>query len=69
MTETMAQEWLTPAQAGRMIGVTAQRVRQMADAGQLTCKRTPLGRLLDADSVERLRDKRRRKDDEGRSSP
>ncbi len=69
MTETMAQEWLTPAQAGRMIGVTAQRVRQMADAGQLTCKRTPLGRLLDPDSVEQILVKRRRKGAEGRSSP
>ena len=50
-TESATREWLTPAQAARLLGVTPQRVRQLADAGSLTCTRTPLGRLLDPDSV------------------
>jgi hypothetical protein len=58
---TSARDWLTPAQASQLLGVTPQRVRQMADAGQITCERTPLGRLLDPESVERVRDERRRR--------
>jgi excisionase family DNA binding protein len=53
-------ERLTPAQAARLLGVTPDTVRKMADAGQLRHERTPLGRLLDLHDVERLVDERRR---------
>jgi len=48
------EEWLTPAQAARVLGVTPAMVRHMANHGQVECQRTPLGRLLGAESVERL---------------
>jgi excisionase family DNA binding protein len=55
MTDT---EWMTPAQAARVLGVSAERVRQLADAGYLAHQRTILGRIIDAESVERLRAER-----------
>jgi len=52
--------WLTPAQAGRLLGCTGANVRYLAKAGRLRCRFTPLGRLIDARSLERLREKRAR---------
>ena len=51
-------EKLTPAQAARQLGISAIRVRQLADEGQLRCQRTPLGRLFDVADVERLAEQR-----------
>ena len=51
-------DWLTPAQAGRRLGLTAGYMRQLADSGRVRAQRTPLGRLLDAADVERLRRER-----------
>jgi DNA-binding transcriptional MerR regulator len=53
-----AEKRLTPAQAALRLGVTPAMIRHWADRGRLTCERTPLGRLVDADSVERLRAER-----------
>lgn len=44
----------SPAQAARVLDVTPQRVRQLADAGVLSCTRTSLGRLIDPGSVQAL---------------
>jgi len=49
-----APEWLTPAQAARHLGVTPAMVRYWAKHGRVDCQMTPLGRLIGAESVERL---------------
>jgi excisionase family DNA binding protein len=45
---------LSPAQAARRLGLSGQRVRQLADRGTLPSIRTALGRLLDATAVDEL---------------
>ena len=50
-----AGDWLTPAQAARVLGVTPAMVRYWANHGQVECQRTPLGRLISTESAERLR--------------
>ena len=47
-------DWLTPAVAARRLGLTTARVKQLEHEGRLSAIRTPLGRLLDPVSVERL---------------
>lgn len=54
MTTRIEGEWLSPAQAARILGVSSLWVRRLADSGKLTGVRTPLGRLVSAGSVERL---------------
>lgn len=44
---------LSPSQAARMLGVSAVRVRQLCDSGELDHRSTPLGRLIDSRSVTR----------------
>ena len=61
MPETAIGEWLTPAQAGARVGLTAQRIVQLARAGEVEHVLTPLGRLLDPADVERLAEERRRR--------
>jgi predicted site-specific integrase-resolvase len=58
VTETATEDWLSPAQAGQRLGVSAERVRQLERAGLLTCRRTALGRLIDPAGVERLANER-----------
>jgi len=48
------RDWLTPATVARMLGVTPCRVRQLVEQGKLACEWTPLGRLIDPQSVEKL---------------
>jgi hypothetical protein len=52
---------LSPSQTGRRLGLSAARVRQLADAGRLEFVLTPLGRLFDERSVEALRVERETK--------
>jgi predicted site-specific integrase-resolvase len=53
---------LGPSQAGLILGVTGARVVQLAEEGRLPCLVTPLGRIFDAEDVERLaRERRSRK--------
>lgn len=55
----MAEEkWLSPAEAGRILGVSAARIRQFIDQGRLVAERTVLGRLVDPVSVEKMRTER-----------
>jgi predicted site-specific integrase-resolvase len=49
---------LIPSEAARTLGITPARVRQMLTTGQLRYVATPLGRVVDADDVERLRQER-----------
>jgi len=53
---TTAREipWLSPAQAGRALGITPQRIRQLVREERLRAHRTPLGHLSDAADVDRL---------------
>ncbi len=49
----MTSEWLTPAEAGALLGVGPDRVAQLARAGALVSMRTPGGHLrIRRDSVE-----------------
>lgn len=42
----MTDQYLTPAETARLLGISARRVSQLADSGRLPCIRTPLGRLF-----------------------
>lgn len=46
--------WLSLAQAARQLGVTRQAVDMFCWKGKLDYVTTPLGRLIDPASVERL---------------
>ncbi len=48
----MTSEALTTSEAARLLGLSAERVRQLADSGILPCKRTALGRLFDPKAVD-----------------
>lgn len=54
MAETVPVKgrYLAPSAAGRVLGVSAGRVRQMVAEGKLPAGVTPLGRLLPAGAVE-----------------
>ena len=51
-------DYVSLAHAGWLLGVSAARVRQLADAGRLDMVRTPLGRLVTRESVEGLKAQR-----------
>lgn len=59
----MPNESLTVSQAARLLGLSSERVRQLATSGRLASTRTPLGRLFDRDGVERLIAERANKTD------
>jgi len=46
-----APEWLTTSDVARLLGVSSDRVRQLARTGQLPYSQTPYGRLFDAAAV------------------
>jgi excisionase family DNA binding protein len=52
-------EHLTVSQAARILGLSAERVRQLASTGRLASIVTPLGRLFAVADVERLVERRR----------
>lgn len=52
---------LSPAQAARILEVTPLRVRQLMAEGKLNYVRTPIGRLVDPDSLQNLRRERAEK--------
>lgn len=41
----LTDDYLSPTQTAAALGLSEQRVRQLANEGRLTCVRTPLGRL------------------------
>jgi excisionase family DNA binding protein len=43
---------LTTKEVARRLNLSAERVRQLANAGQITCTTTDLGRLFDPEVVE-----------------
>jgi hypothetical protein len=52
--ESQLGEYLTPSEAGRELGVTGQRMGQLADEGRIRCVKTKLGRLFLPGDVARL---------------
>jgi hypothetical protein len=58
MPDDATLTWLPPSEAGRRLGESAQRIRQLGDAGHLRHCVTPLGRLIDPEDVARLRAER-----------
>lgn len=52
------EDWLSPSQAGALLGTSGQWVTQLARRGQLDAVRTPLGWLVNPDDVERLANER-----------
>lgn len=59
--EADEREWLSTSQAARALGLSSQRVDQLAREGLLPYKSTPLGRLFACEDVERLAEERRKK--------
>lgn len=51
---------LTTAQAADILGVSAERVRQLVRTGELAAEMTPYGRLYARSDVEALRERRRK---------
>lgn len=50
--------YVPTSEAARRLGLSAHRIRQMVDAGQLQAVRTPLGRLIPVTAVEAERRRR-----------
>jgi excisionase family DNA binding protein len=48
------EHWVSLMTAARRLGISPDRVRQLVDAGRVVSWRSPLGRLIDADDLERL---------------
>jgi excisionase family DNA binding protein len=67
--KSKAGDLMTSGQAARVLGVSAERVRQLENAGQIEAMRTASGlRLFSAVAVEALR-RRRQESDDGRFKP
>lgn len=43
------------SEAARVLGLSAQRLRALADQGHIACVRTPFGRLFERAELERFR--------------
>jgi len=52
------EDWLSPSQAGALLGTSGQWVTQLARRGELDAVRTPLGWLVNPAAVERLANER-----------
>jgi excisionase family DNA binding protein len=48
-------ELLTPSEAGRMLGLSRQRIVELNNDGRLPGHRTSLGRLFERGAVEKLK--------------
>ena len=49
-----ARDWLTPAAAARRLNLTPASIRKLMREERLAYTRTPLGRLVEAESVEAM---------------
>jgi hypothetical protein len=56
------ERWLSPSQAGRVLGTSGQWVTHLARAKKLRGVKTALGWLVDPEDVERMAEKRNRHD-------
>ena len=55
------ENYLSPSEAGEIIGTSGQWVKQLARRGELDAVETHLGWLIEPGSVERLADRRVKK--------
>ena len=55
------EDWLSPSQAGALLGTSGQWVTQLARSGELDAVRTSLGWLVNPADVERLANERLKK--------
>ena len=55
------EDWLSPSQAGALLGTSGQWVTQLARRGELDAVRTSLGWLVNPADVERLANERLKK--------
>jgi excisionase family DNA binding protein len=53
-TQTEIDALLSPTQAAQRAGISAQRLRQLADEGKVPAVRTALGRLFARADIDRL---------------
>lgn len=51
-------DFLAPSEAARLLGMSSKQVVRLLESGVLKGQRTPLGRLVDADSVRTEIDRR-----------
>lgn len=58
MVKTLEENWLTPVEAARVIGISTRQVCKLVDTGKLEGIRTPLGRLIRRESAERRAEER-----------
>lgn len=55
MAQAQTEERLVaPSEAARLLGLSRDTVVRLCESGQLAAQRTPLGRLIDRQAVERL---------------
>ncbi len=54
----LLEQMVTTGQAARRLEVSEERVRQLTRCGELKSVTTPLGRLIDARSVDELAERR-----------
>jgi excisionase family DNA binding protein len=52
------ENWLSPSEAGRLLGTSGQWVTKLARAGKLDGVRTALGWLVNPEDVDRLAEER-----------
>ncbi len=57
----MSDRGFSTSEAARALGLSAERVRQLAKTGVLPCQQTSLGRLYDPAAVEALAAHRRQR--------
>jgi hypothetical protein len=57
--QTEMAEWVSPAQAARLLDLTTARLRQMALDGRIFYAQTPMGRVFNRAEIERLAAERR----------
>jgi hypothetical protein len=55
------EHWLSPSEAGRVLGTTGQWVTHLARDGQVRGIKTSLGWLLHPDDIKAIADERKKK--------
>jgi hypothetical protein len=48
------ENWVSPAEAARLLDITTSRIRQLSLSGQLAFEQTPLGRIYARHQIEEL---------------
>jgi hypothetical protein len=52
LPQTLHGDEFTVSQAARALNLSVSRIKQLTDAGQLACRRTPLGRIISRAALE-----------------